>query len=183
MHKISLGFFDGSLLNPGDDIIMGYSMDKTVHAEIWFNNMRITSCALFEHSVVCFPKGKYDCQSDRWHSIPIPITDPGKALEFFERASASEAPYHIPVTDFLVPKGLVDYIDKDEDCEDPMAWKKLFCSKFALLFLRYCDHHGIIDAPGNKLNLLWSVNSNRCSPALLKQMITEIFGNASTKNI
>jgi len=177
MHTISCGFFNGSFANPFDDLIMGYEWAREVHAEIWFDNMRITSCGLHEHSVICFPKREGDLSPGKWHSIRIPVTDPGKALSFLERSSESRAQYMIPMADFVLPNKAVDYLDKDDDCDDPMSWKHLFCSKFALLFLRHCHRQKIIDAPEERLKLLWSVNSNKCSPALLKQILVKIFAS------
>ena len=177
MHTISCGFFDGSFAKPFDDLVMGYEWAREVHAEIWFDDMRITSCGRAEKSVVCFPKRKEDMIPGRWHSIRIPVTDPGQALTFLEDSSRSEAKYMIPMADFVLPSRAVNYLDKDDDCDDPMSWKKLFCSKFALLFLRHCHKKKIIKAPEDKLKLLWSVNSNRCSPALLRQILEEIFVN------
>ena len=118
MHIISCGFFNGSFANPFDDLIMGYEWAREVHAEIWFDNMRITSCGLHEHSVICFPKRDGDLSPDKWHSIRIPVTDPGKALSFLERSSESRAQYMIPMVDFVLPGKAVDYLDKDDDCDD-----------------------------------------------------------------
>jgi len=110
--------------------------------------------------------------------VPVPITDIGAARDFLDLAVLTPATYSIPYADFLVPKFVLDYSDPDPPCSNPSAWRHLYCSQFALLFLRHCVEKNLIPLPSDKLSLIDSghVNSHACSPAhlmrILKQMLS-----------
>ena len=75
-----------------------------------------------------------------------------------------------------MPKCILDSIDQDLDCCHPEKWDRLFCSQFALLFLRRCAVAGILDVPHDRQRLLWSVNSKGCLPSRLQIITDSVFG-------
>ena len=106
--------------------------------------------------------------------VHIPLTDIQKAKDFLSAASKTQATYDVSVQDFCLPDFVLNYTDPELDCSAPMSWTHLYCSQFALLFLRYCHAKKIIPLPEDRLRLLWSSSSHKWSPAHLKRMLDTI---------
>jgi hypothetical protein len=105
--------------------------------------------------------------------VPIPIADPVAAKMYLEAAAKiTTIRYSIPFTDFVTPNVVLNYTDPDLDCHDPTSWPTMFCSQFALLFLRHC-HSSRILGPLDpaRADLLYACNSHVCSPAHLRKIL------------
>jgi hypothetical protein len=150
--------------------------EHAIHAEIIINNTAYSAVGLPpDQCVRCYtPNPKlttYDCV-EIYH---IPLTDSAKAQKFLDRAVNTPATYAIPVLDFLMPKFVLDLVNKDYECGKPSTWAHLYCSQFALLFIRYCKQNGLLDLPGRDLSLVdpRSINSNKCSPMDLMHILNQ----------
>ena len=179
--NIRIATMRGALSCPASLMVRLYSlMNPGVHTEIWFNNYRLAAVSEGEDGCLqtCYmdspPTTAYD--GSDWHLVEIPVTDEGIALEFFERVKAACIPYGIDVLECALPKFILDSVESDVDCCNPEGWDKVFCSQFALLFLRWCDKHNILLVPKEKSAALWTVNSRGCLPSRLQIITDMIFG-------
>lgn len=150
--------------------------EHAIHAEIIMNNTAYSAVGLPPDQCVLSytPNQKlmsYDCV-EIFH---VPITDQSVAQKFLDMAVDTPATYAIPVLDFLMPKFVLDLVDRDYECGKPSSWAHLYCSQFALLFIRYCRQMGIINLPGRDLSLVdpQSINSHKCSPMDLMHILKQ----------
>ena len=156
-------------------VVTAFSLGNPgVHTEVWFNEFRISTFERRTGCVSVIPLDESIDESD-WYLTDIPINDPLQAFRFIEEAMHSPATYNYCVPEFALPKSLLNRIDPDLDCQRPHTWKNLFCSQFALLFLRRCAMAGILDLDAERCRLLWSVNSKGCLPARLKIIAENVF--------
>ena len=185
---IRLATYDGSLKEPGVAIVTAFSLfNPGVHTEIWIDQHRVTArCARFgekNQRAMDIMELSEDVENSEsgWHIVDLPITDHSQATEFIKEALSSPAIYGYSIGEFAMPKCILDTIDTDLDCCHPEQWDKLFCSQFALLFLRRCAAAGILTAPKAKQRLLWSVNSKGCLPSRLQIIADQMFGQTSIR--
>jgi hypothetical protein len=171
---IRLATYDGSLTDPAVALVTAYSLgNRGVHTEIWFDRYRVST--FHPEKCVDIKPLPEDMNTSGWHVVDIPITDHLQAVRFVKDALASHADYGISIPELAMPKWLLDDLDHDLDCCHPEQWDKLFCTQFALLFLRRCAIAGILDVPKAKQRLLWSVNSKGCLPSRLQIIADHIF--------
>ena len=104
--------------------------------------------------------------------VEVRITNVSSAKAFLDAAASKKFTYSVPVFDFVLPSVVVNFEDPDVDCDAPGTWPHLFCSQFALLFLRHCLRNGLIEIKDPRRALaLYVCNSHVCSPAHLRQMM------------
>jgi hypothetical protein len=103
------------------------------------------------------------------------VKDLHTAVRFVEQAVRTPAIYRWYLPEFSMPKALLDRFDTDLDCQRPDTWDRLFCSQFALLFLRRCALAGVLQVDRGRLGLLWGVNSRGCLPSRLKIIAERVF--------
>lgn len=178
--RIRLATYEGSLTKTPDLYIRIFSlMNAGVHTEIWFNNFRIAAIG-GESRQNCLEIQEMDPgildSPQGWHIVELPIHNGEKALDFISKVRSLPIRYDINVAECSLPKYCLDQIDQDLDCCHPETWDSLFCSQFALLFLRYCSKQGMLRIPKQKEKLLWSVNSKGCLPSRLQIITDRIFG-------
>ena len=185
---IRLATYNGAFTNPNVAVVTAFSLfNPGVHTEIWFDQYRVTACGSMSGNENCEQRCMYiapltkDVDTSEWHVIDLPITDHARASTFIEEAMASPAVYGYSITELAMPKCILDTIDTDLDCCHPERWGRLFCSQFALLFLRRCAIAGILAVPRAKQRLLWSVNSNGCLPSRLRIITDQVFARPSVR--
>ena len=172
--SIRLATYDGSVTNPYVAVVRVFSMGNPgVHTELWVDDYRVSTFSL-KHCVGFRSLDKHK-HTPGWHVVDVPITDHQQAVTFLKQAMRSPAQYNFSLTEFSMPKALLDSIDHDLDCCHPEQWDTLFCSQLALLFLRRCAIAGILDIPHSKQKLLWSVNSKGCLPGRLQVITDQLF--------
>ena len=172
--SIRLATYDGSLMNPYVAMVRAFSLGNPgVHTEIWVDNYRVSTF----HMNQCVGVESLNKHTDSagWHVVNVPITDHLQAIRFLKEATKSPAQYSISLSEIPMPKALLDSIDHDLDCCHPEQWDKLYCSQFALLFLRRCAIAGILDVPQSKQKLLWSISSKACLPGRLQLITDQLF--------
>jgi hypothetical protein len=148
-----------------------------VHAEIILDGWAYSACGSPPNNCVM----KYRI-NPRILSLPcveiveMPLLDVPKLKKFLDLAVETPSRYSIPVWDFVLPKILLNYMDPDVPCDDPKAWKFLYCSQFVLLILRFCARQGLFAIPKSKIEILDSnhINSHTCSPAHLRHILHTI---------
>lgn len=106
--------------------------------------------------------------------VDVPVTDLAAARRFLEEAAGTEATYDIPVGQMLAPDLLLHCARDDLDPIHPATWHHLFCSQFVVLFLRYCHKKNILPLPEKRLQVLWSEDSVKWTPAHLRRKLGEI---------
>lgn len=157
-----------------DSLVTAFSLGNPgVHTEIWIDGYRVST---FEGGVGCvsvIPMG--DVRASDWYVIDIPVKDMHTAVRFVEQAVRTPAIYRWYLPEFSMPKALLDRFDTDLDCQRPDTWDRLFCSQFALLFLRRCALAGVLRVDQRRLGLLWGVNSRGCLPSRLKIIAERVF--------
>lgn len=179
--RIRLATYEGCLTKTPDLLVRIYSLlNPGIHTEIWIDNFRI-SAVDGEGGANCIKiletdAGILDAHVG-WHVVDLPITDPGIAVDYIQRVHCLPIRYGISVPECALPKFCLDEIDQDIDCCRPETWKQVFCSQFALLFLRHCAISGILQVPKDKARLLWSVNSKGCLPSRLQIITDRIFSS------
>jgi len=152
-----------------------------VHAEVILDDTA--------YSAVGQPPGpcvlSYPAHLDTLSSLPfietvdVPITDPEAARRFLVKTTFTPATYSIPYADFVLPSFVLRYTDPDLDHSRPFTWSHLYCSQFALLFLRHCASEGIIPLPPDALRAhLYSVSSHACSPAHLAHLLDNLLASS-----
>jgi hypothetical protein len=177
--RIRLATLDGSFSSASDLCVRIFSLlNSGVHSEIWFDHFRIGAVGAEDSRHSCIqvcemPEGSGPREG--WHVLDLPVSDPHKALDFIARAHSYPIQYGISVPECAMPKFLLDECDHDVDCCRPDTWNRLFCSQFALLFLRYCAKSGILNIPADRAKLLWAVNSKGCLPSRLQIIAREVF--------
>lgn len=176
--RIKIATYDGSLMNPYVAMVRAFSLGNPgVHTELWVDTYRVSTFHL--NKCVDIKTLDTNIETSEWHVVDIPITDHTQAVLFLKEAIKSPADYNISLTEISMPKMLLDSLDHDLDCCHPENWDKLFCSQFALLFLRRCAIAGILDIPKSKQKLLWSVNSKGCLPGRLQLITDQLFSIAT----
>jgi len=179
--RVRIATLTGSLTDFSSFMIRAYSLwNVGVHTEIWLDDYRVgaygcegnehTGCIVV-HKMVAdrnHPDQPIPPDGSSWHVQEIPITDPQKALDFIQLAKDARVPYGINILECPLPKVLLDEFEDDVDCLHPDTWDKVFCSQFALLFLRWCDKHDILAIDKARTSALWAVNSRGCIPSRLK---------------
>lgn len=103
--------------------------------------------------------------------VRVPVTDLNKARAFLDGATRTRATYDIPVAQMVAPDAVLHLARKDLDPARPATWHHLFCSQFVLLFLRYCHTENILPLPREKLQVLWSEDSVKWTPAHLRRQL------------
>lgn len=148
-----------------------------VHTELILDNQAYSAVNTKNPCVVKYTPTDYFLSLPCVETVKIPLTDDRIAKLFLEESSMSSATYQIPVSDFLLPKYVLDFEKSDLDCCRPDTWEHLYCSQFVLLFLRFCAMHGILDMPTDKLYYLSPsyVNSRTCTPAHLRHILRLMF--------
>ena len=148
-----------------------------VHADVVLDGMCYSAVGTAPGP--CVLKGNYkpnpcrNCELGE-EFVLVPVYNPAAARDFLEAASEVKTMrYSIPFWDFMEPNVILKYTDPDVDCDNPKSWRTMFCSQFALLFLRYCHKHGII-AIRNPIPL-YECNSHVCSPAHLRKIMQAAF--------
>ena len=161
----------------GDSLITAFSLGNPgVHSEIWFEKFRVSAFrGLPDRCVLILPFEDFGTPAGEWHVVDIPVSDVGLALSFIEEAAACEAHYHYSLPEFGMPKVLLDRLDQDLDCTRPSTWDRLFCSQFALLFLRRCSLAGVLQVAPERQRMLWGVNSRGCLPSRLRIIADRVF--------
>jgi hypothetical protein len=178
--EFSLLFWDASLgeYTLRNDLVLIYEMSRQYHVDVMVNSIqRHTFGAGGLHKqCVHVERQPYDILT-RFitEDVSIRVKDPFLAVEWLGRASRTKAKFKVYQYKFLIPGFVEEWIEEDDDCMAPETWKNLFCSKFVLLFLRYCHKTGNLDADEERLQELWTVNSNQCTPAFLKRLVLHIF--------
>jgi hypothetical protein len=177
-NAFQIATYDGSLSNPYVAMVRAFSLGNPgVHTELWVGDQRVSTFRPNE-CVTIRPMSELR-DTKEWHVVNIPVTDQIQALRFVKEALRSPADYYISIPELAMPKTLLDSLDHDLDCCHPEHWDKLFCSQFALLFLRRCAIAGILDTPKDKIKLLWSVNSKGCLPGRLQLITDQLFGKTT----
>jgi len=173
--SVRVAFFRGSWLHASDAAIMLYErLSREVHAEVWFHDVSFSVYCNACPTMRVRALDSSDADGSEWDSIEIPVTDHRRALQILMEMKRSPAPYHINVMECALPKRFVDAIEEDEDCMHPEQWSGLFCSQFALLFVRRCALEGILGVSHSRCAILWSVNSKGCLPARLWRILAEM---------
>jgi hypothetical protein len=148
-----------------------------VHAEIISDGWAYSACGIPPHNCVM----KY--RMNPWilslpcvEIVETPLIHVNKLKTFLNLAVETPSSYRVPISDFVLPKILILYMDPDLPCEDPKAWTFLYCSQFVFLILRYCAKERLFSIPESQLALLDSkhINSHTCSPAHLKHILHSI---------
>ena len=169
----------------GDDLQMIYSLGgRECHAEVLVNDTAFSAQSQFCDAVIArnIPDMlKYD--GIEWVKIPVKEDKIHTAIDFLQSACKTHALFEIPLLDFLFPSLVTNLIDVDnkEECVHPEEWKHLYCSKFVLFFLRFCDRMDALDISKEKVRPLWEINSNRCSPVMLRRLVTRAFDGAAMR--
>lgn len=170
----------GSWENVGDFFQIAYSLgERECHAEVLVNDTAFTATSMRE--TVVFKRDMPEIlEYDDIEWVKLPIRDMHKAIDFLDLTLKTHAKFAIPVLDFLFPQLVVDLVDVDDkdECMHPDVWHQLYCSKFVLFFLRHSHREGNLDVDDKKMDEIWRVNSNRCSPAMLRRLVVKAFGGA-----
>jgi hypothetical protein len=167
---IRVALLRGKWSSPGDASLMLLEMDSHVHAEVWVDDMGFSSGYNGKaRSVFQAPRpGPADPTPKGWDVFPLPLSDEAPAVDIMRDMWRTEAPYKINARDFVLPRALVDRLDPDVDCARPQEWHSLFCSQFALLYLRRCALEGLLEDPDR---ILWQLNSRSCAPSHLARLL------------
>lgn len=164
----------------GDVLQRMYALgERECHAEVLVNDTAFTATSVRETVVLKRDMPEIlEYNNIEW--VKIPIKDEHVAIDFLEMTVKTHAEFGIPVLDFLFPKLVVDLVDVDhkDECMHPDEWHQLYCSKFVLFFLRHSHREGNLDVDDKKMEPIWKVNSNRCSPVELRRMVVNAFSDA-----
>lgn len=171
-----IAFKRGSWHNLSEAAIMMYELlARETHTEVWFDNVAFGACCDVHPSIRAWCVQDTDeYKTEEWSCVELPIVDDKRALAILEDMLASPAPYYISVGECAMPRCIVDAIERDADCMHPEDWKGVFCSQFALLFVRRCALEGILDVPHKRQKLLWSVSSKGCLPSRLRVILNKM---------
>ncbi len=173
MFRVRIAFHNGSWRSMSDAAIMIYElMARETHTEVWFDDVAFGACCNVCPSIRawCVPSD-VEYKAEEWSCVELPIADAKRALAILEDMLASPARYYISVCECAMPKCVVDAIERDADCMHPEDWRGVFCSQFALLFVRRCALEGILNVPQARQPLLWSVSSKACLPSRLRVIL------------
>jgi hypothetical protein len=172
-YRIRVAFKRGSWVDPDEAAVMLYELcAREVHAEVWFEDVAFVACGNACPSIRAWClEPDVQQRGHAWECTDLPISQPLRALEILDEMRRSPAPYHISVAECALPKRWVDAIESDADCMRPESWTGVFCSQFALLFVRRCALEGILAAPPARWSLLWSVSSKGCLPSRLRVIL------------
>ena len=158
----------GSYSNLGDAIVRSFEWGaQPIHTEIWCRDTSFTAIDGLEKAVYgstlggCMPfmgKGR------QWKLTPLDVTDVDKFWDFLCDTTWTTVPYSISIIDCMMPNSLLNYIDQDEDCMNPLQWNSVYCSQYCLLALRWCARSNLFNKPADVLEKLWSMHSKKCLP-------------------
>ena len=163
---IKIATVRGSLTDPVDLAIRLFSfLREGVHTEIWWGGYRFFSAGWCNGVGVLQESDGYDAAD--WDVVEVPVSDIDVALGFVDAALESSVPYGVNPVECAL-----HYCRDDLDCCRPDTWDRVFCSQFALLFLRWCAVHGVLVCEDAKP--LWSVNSRGCLPCRLTHILGEM---------
>ncbi len=169
MHAIRIAFKKNSIDSTLENLICLCSLDRHVHAEIRFFGYTFSTFYDTHSPIVVMP----ECNQGEWDFQQVPVSHPRVALGILEDIYRQcHASYGFNPLDMTLPDKLLDLWEDDLDCSRPHEWKHIFCSQLVLLFLRRCALAGVLRGD---VNLLWSVNTRRCSPARLKTLLERAF--------
>ena len=163
----------GRWSSPDQAPLMLFELDSHVHAEVWVDDMGFSSGYNgAARSVFQAPRpGPSEPAPERWDVFPLPLASEAAGVDVMLDMWRSEAPYRFNVRDFVLPRAVVDRLDPDVDCTRPREWGSLFCSQFALLYLRRCALAGLLRDPDR---LLWALNSRACAPSHLARLMPRL---------
>ena len=160
------------------DSILLYEQSPVYHADVVVHGRFFHTFGSGSHREDCVVKHKQpDDLLTKYYTenVSIYVKHPELAIRWLEDSCKTPAKFVIYKGEFFCPTTILDLLDKDDDCTKPETWKHLFCSKYVLLFLRYCHLTDNLEAPEEKLRLLWTINSNQCTPAFLRRLVLRIF--------
>lgn len=160
---VQIATLKGSLVEPWDLAVRLFSLlNDGVHTEIWWGGYRFLASTR-----VCVMRLPVPSFSSDWHVVDVHVSDIDLALGFIDAALGAR--YGIDLAECAL-----QYRTSDLDSCCPATWDGgVFCSQFVLLFLRWCDVHGLLAVDGR---LLWSVNSRGCLPSRLEIILHKVFG-------
>ena len=178
--EFSLLFWDAFLgeYTLENDLVLIYEMAQQYHVDVMVHSKSYHTfgASSLKKDCIHVQRQEYDMNTQTYtENVSIAVTDPLLATEWLARASKTKAKFKVYQYKFFIPEFVEELIENDEDCMTPETWNNVFCSKFVLLFLRYCHKMGILDAEEERLQELWTVNSNQCTPAYLKRLVLHIF--------
>jgi hypothetical protein len=165
----------GQWTNPITAPLMLFEMDSHVHAEVWVDDMGFS--AVYNQRSPCVlntarPPPAEDCEAaEHWDVFPLPLADEARGVDIMREMRRTPAVYDLSVRDFVLPQAAVNAWDPDVDSARPREWATLFCSQFALLYLRRCVREGLLRDPGR---VLWSLNSRSCTPGNLAGLMPRL---------
>jgi len=164
---VQIATLRGSLTEPWDLAVRLFSLlNPGVHTELWWNGFRFLAT---DGGVQVYELDS-ETVDDDWYVVDVHVSDIDLALGFVDAALDSSADYGIDVLECALW-----YRSDDLDCCRPSTWDCVFCSQFVLLFLRWCDVHGLLGDVDARL--FWSVNSKGCLPSRLEIILRRVFGN------
>jgi hypothetical protein len=169
MTSVRVAFKKNSVNSALENLICLCSLDRHVHAEIRFYGYTFSSFYDSPNPIDVM----LECNEGEWDFQEIPLTHPDIALDILEGMFRQcRASYGFNPLDMALPKSCLDFWEDDLDCTRPDEWRRIFCSQLVLLFLRRCALAGVLQ--GN-LDLLWSVNTHGCTPAMLRTLLGRVF--------
>ena len=174
---IRVALYMGKWTDPQALPLMLFERDSHVHAEVWVDDMGFSAfcnghapCVLnLERPAAGRPVPS--AEASEWDVFPLPLTDEARAVDIMREMRRTRAVYSLNVRDFLLPQRAVNAWDPDVDCTKPREWQTLFCSQFALLYLRRCVTEGLLRDPER---VLWSMNSRSCAPSHLAGLMRRL---------
>lgn len=177
---IRVALMRGRWSSPEQAPLMLLEMDSHVHAEVWVDDMGFSSGYNGKaRSVYQTPRpGPGSPAPEGWDVFPLPLTSEAQGVDLMRDMWRSQAPYRYSVRDFVLPRALVDRLDPDVDCAHPEGWGTLFCSQFALLYLRRCALAGLLRDPDR---LLWGLNSRSCAPSHLARLMPPLLASQNRR--
>jgi hypothetical protein len=191
MQRVRVATLEGSLTDLGSLAIRLFEgLHLGVHAELWIEDgskgVRVAAMCT-EKSSGASGVGSILIRQDalpppppdgsQWHTVDVPVRDMKRVWNFILEVVDAGVPYGINVLECTMPKSILDRIDPDVDCSHPDTWGQVYCSQFVLLFLRWCDAHGVLGVPESRSRLLWSVNSRECVPSMLREIADAVFNH------
>jgi len=168
----------GNFLSFFEHIPYPFDAGREVHADVILGNTCYSAVGLPPDP--CILKFKVDAADIRTRKRPgeelveLSVADLQSARKYLDTAVANSAriAYDIPVVDFVLPNAVLRYTDPDVDCDASEKWPTLFCSQFALLFLRHCHKQGLVTVREPlRAKALYVCNSHVCSPAHLREIM------------
>lgn len=167
--SIRVAFKKNSISSALENLICLCCLDRHVHAELRFYGYTISSFYNSPNSIDVM----LESNEGEWDFQEVPVTNHVIALDIIQDIFRHcHASYGFNPLDMTIPKTYLDLWEGDVECKRPDKWKRIFCSQFVLLFLRRCALAGVLKG---KTDLLWSVNTHSCTPAMLRTLLTRVF--------